>query len=158
MLPLVGSLGIVAFAFVVRSVVYLVVAGFMVVALVGGTLGARWAVKRRERRRRARVREAYAARLAETTAKARTDATRQRDALLGLHPDTVGVLADVRDHGALWERRPHDVDFAQVRLGLGSVPALCPIVPEGDDPVAVVREPDLVAAADDAIREAERLD
>jgi S-DNA-T family DNA segregation ATPase FtsK/SpoIIIE len=157
MLPLVGSLGIVAFAFVVRSVVYLVVAAIMVIALVGGTLGARWATRRRERRRRARVRRAYGFRVAEARAATQADAARQRDALLGLYPDTSGVLRDVRDRAALWERRPHDPDFAHVRLGLGSVPALCPVVLEGDDAVGVVREPDLAAEAADTVTSSARL-
>ncbi len=157
LLPLVGSLGIVAFALVVRSLVFLLVAGIMVIAIVGGTLGARWATKRRERRRRARVRAAYAARVAEARAAARLDAARQRDALLGLFPDTAGVLAHVRRHGALWERRPDDPDFGHVRLGLGSVPALSPLVLEGDDPVGVVREEDLAEEAAEAVASAAQL-
>lgn len=152
LLPLLGSLGIVAFALVVRSLVYLLVAAFMVTAIVGGAIASRVVARRRERHRRARVRRDYAHRVAEARARSWRAACVARDALNGLYPDTAGLLTAVRSHGALWERRSGDADFAHVRLGLGRVPAPAPVVMDGDaGPVGAVREVDLAADAEEAV-------
>lgn len=149
-LPLVGSLGIVAFAFVVRSVVYLVVAGFMVTAMVGGTLGARAVQRRSERGRRTRARAGYERHLRDVAGRADAAAVVQLDGLLGLYPDTVGLLAHAAA-GIVWERRRHHPDFGHVRLGLGRVPAGSPVTSaEGSGPLAA-READLAAAADELV-------
>jgi len=147
LVPLLGSLGIVAFAFVVRSVVYLIVAALMVVAMVGGTVGARAGQRRREAARRERVRQRYLAHAAGVQAQSRAAALVQRDGLLGLYPDTVGVLWAVRDAGALWERRPAHPDFASVRLGLGDVAAAVPVRLSSDTGPLASPEPELVEAA-----------
>ena len=147
LLPLLGSLGIVAFAFVVRSVLYLVVATLMVVAMVGGTLGMRVVQRRRETERRERLRRQYLAHAAEAEARARAAALVQRDGLLGLYPDTAGVLRAARDQGALWERRPAHADFGHVRLGLGPVPGAAPVRVGTDGGPLATPEPELAEVA-----------
>ena len=57
LLPVLGSLAMVGFAFVVRSLLYLIVIGLMVVSMVGATLGAQLAGNREEKRRCARTRD-----------------------------------------------------------------------------------------------------
>ena len=59
LLPVLGSLAMVGFAFVVRSLLYLIVIGLMVVSMVGATLGAQVAGNREEKRRWARTRKRY---------------------------------------------------------------------------------------------------
>ena len=58
LLPVLGSLAMVGFAFVVRSLLYLIVIGLMVVSMVGATLGAQVAGNREEKRRWARTTDA----------------------------------------------------------------------------------------------------
>ena len=146
--PLLGSMGVIAFAFVIRSMIFIVVAGVMVLALVGGGLAAQASSRRRTRERRARTRRDYAAQLAESQRRAVAAAQLQRDALLGSYPDTPGLLVAIQSQGALWERRPEHADFAHVRLGLGSVPAVRPVVIDGDGPPpGAVPEADLARAA-----------
>jgi DNA segregation ATPase FtsK/SpoIIIE, S-DNA-T family len=147
LLPLLGSLGIVAFASVVRSVLYLIVATLMVVAMVGGTLGMRLVQRRRETERRERVRRQYLAHAAEAEARARAAALLQRDGLLGLYPDTAGALRAARDQGALWERRPAHADFGHVRLGLGPVPGAAPVRVGTDGGPLATPEPELAEVA-----------
>jgi DNA segregation ATPase FtsK/SpoIIIE, S-DNA-T family len=147
LLPLLGSLGIVAFAFVVRSVLYLIVATLMVVAMVGGTLGMRVVQRRRDAERRNRLRRLYLAHAAEAEARAKATAAAQRDGLLGLYPDTPGLLAAARDQRALWERRPAHADFGTVRLGLGPVPAAAPVQVTTDGGPLATPEPELAEVA-----------
>ncbi len=128
LVPLLGSLGIVGFAVVSGSVAFLVVAGFMVVAVVGGTLATRIASSRRTRRRAERRRAAFTEAVQAAAAASDEAGQQQRDALLGLYPETSGLLTAVQRQGALWERRPVDDDFASVRLGLGQVRALAPVL------------------------------
>jgi DNA segregation ATPase FtsK/SpoIIIE, S-DNA-T family len=147
LLPLLGSLGIVAFAFVVRSVIYLVVAALMVVAMVGGTLGMRVIQRRRDSERRDRLGRQYLAHTAAAEARANAAARIQRDGLLGLYPDTPGVLGAAHQEGALWERRPAHADFGHVRLGLGSVPAAAPVQVSADGEPLTTPEPGLAEVA-----------
>lgn len=55
-------------------------------------------------------------------------AARQRDAQLFLHPSPEQLWALVAEGGRVWERRPADGDFAQVRVGLGPQPLATPLV------------------------------
>ncbi len=127
MLPMIGTLSVVAFAFVVRSKIYLVVSGFMVVAMVGGSLLTRVSQNRRARRQRVRERAAYRRHLDDVRRRAEAAAEVQRAGLDGLYP-TVAQLPDlVGTGGACWERRPDDPDFATVRLGSGHVAATAPV-------------------------------
>lgn len=144
--PLLGSLGVLGFVVVVRSLVFVVVAVVMVVVMVGGSLAAQAAQRRAARRRREAAADAYLAHLGEVAGRAEAAARVQRDALVGLYPDTAGALAAVRLHAAAWERRPADADFANVRLGLGAVPASAPVLATGDGPLATP-EPELAEAA-----------
>jgi DNA segregation ATPase FtsK/SpoIIIE, S-DNA-T family len=161
-LPLVGTLSMVAFAFIVRSLVYMIVIGFMVVAMVATGLGSRLVQDRRERRRFEQVRRRYSDHLTECRRKAEWAAQVQRSGLEGLfpRPEQLVALVGGSGHGlqGLWERRPGDRDFASVRLGRGPVRAACPaVVGTGNSPLS---EPDpaLAEAADDLVRSTATLD
>ena len=101
-----GSLGILAFAFVARSIAFLLVAGVLVVLILGGTVGARLAQNRRDKRRRRRIRRNYTAAVRRARTAAWQSAVLQHDAALGLYPDIAGLLDALQEQGALWERRP----------------------------------------------------
>ena len=154
LVPMLGTLGIVGFAVVSRSVAFLVVAGVLVVLMLTGSIGARMAQTRRERRRRERVRRNYISAVAKARSAAWSAAVRQQDALLGLYPDTAGLLSALQEQGALWERRPGDDDFTSVRLGLGHVRARVPVVCTGlEGNPASSTEADLQQLAQDAVEE-----
>ena len=126
LLPMVGALSIVGFAFVAKSKVYLVVAGVLVVVMLGATVGMRVGQRRSNRRRWAAARAAYLTRMVAAERASMHAAAVYRDARLGLHPHPDDLLATVRD-GAAFERRPTDEDFTEVRVGLAAVPAPRPV-------------------------------
>ena len=147
LLPMIGTLSVVAFAFVVRSKIYLVVSGFMVVAMVGGSLLTRVSQNRRSRRQRVRERAAYRRHLDDVRRRAAAAAEVQRAGLTGLHP-TVTELPDLlASGGACWERRPDDPDFATVRLGNGHVAAAAPVQLDVEDSPLATPDPALADAA-----------
>ena len=59
LLPVLGSLAMVGFAFVVRSLLYLIVIGLMVVSMVGATLGAAAGGQQGRKTPRARTKARY---------------------------------------------------------------------------------------------------
>ncbi len=150
LLPMLGSLAMVGLAFLIHSLVYLVVIGGMVLAMVGGGLAASISQRRTRARRWTRTRQRYAAHLAAARAQAAAAALAQRDAAQACFPDPEALCAVAARGDGLWERRPGDKDFAAVRLGRGRVPADCP--------VRIVRDEGPLAEADpDLAGEAERL-
>ncbi len=86
LLPVLGSLAMVGFAFVVRSLLYLIVIGLMVVSMVGATLGAQVAGNREEKRRWARTRTRYLELVAGAASESRRASELQLAALAGLYP------------------------------------------------------------------------
>ncbi len=158
-LPLVGTLSMVAFAFIVRSLVYIIVIGVMVVAMVATGLGSRLLQDRRERRRFDQMRRRYAGHLAECRRQAEWAAQVQRSRLEGLYPGPEQLVSLVGGSAeGIWERRPSDRDFAAVRLGCGPVRAASPaLVGSGNSPLS---EPDpvLAEAADELVRSTAALD
>ncbi len=112
-------------------------------------------------RRRRAARRARARYLDHLGAAARTldrVAAVQRDAAEHLYPDLPAILALVGVGERLWERRPVDEDFLSVRVGRGPAPLAAPVrLDHGPDPLAE-REPGLLAAADDLLRRASRLE
>jgi DNA segregation ATPase FtsK/SpoIIIE, S-DNA-T family len=152
MLPLLGSLAMVGFAFLIRNLIYLVVVGAMVLAMVGAGVAASLSQRRRRAKSWARINHRYAAHLQAVRAAAAAAATAQRDAAEACFPDPA-VLGIVAAGGeGLWERRPGDADFGAVRLGRGVVPASCPARLARDEPLADA-DPDLAAAADRVLAE-----
>jgi DNA segregation ATPase FtsK/SpoIIIE, S-DNA-T family len=144
LLPMIGTLSVVAFAFVVKSKIYLIVSGFMVVAMIGGSLLTRVSQSRRSRRQRARERSAYRRHLEDVRHRAEAAALVQRAGLTGLNPAVADLPDLVATGGACWERRPHDPDFATVRLGSGHVLAAAPV--EMDVEASPMASPDPVLA------------
>ncbi|MDT0310328.1 type VII secretion protein EccCa [Streptomyces sp. DSM 44917] len=85
----------------------------------------------------ARVRRGYLRYLAETRASVRETARAQRDSQLFLHPAPEQLWALVAEGSRVWERRPGDGDFGQVRLGTGehglATPLVGPEAPAADE-------------------------
>ncbi len=148
MLPMLGSMGIIAFAIFMGSAVFILVAAFMVIAMVSGGVLSRRMQKRKAQRKRKQTRERYLEHAARAEDQAATAASLQRAGLEGRFPDTAGLLGIVQESGATWERRAGDEDFGSVRLGLGAVPASAPVVVQEDSGPLTTPEPELDEVAD----------
>lgn len=81
------------------------------------------------------VRRDYLRYLAGVRHTARETARAQRDAQLYLHPAPDQLWALVAEGSRVWERRPGDADFGQVRLGLGEHQLATPLVAPETGPV-----------------------
>jgi S-DNA-T family DNA segregation ATPase FtsK/SpoIIIE len=147
LLPALGSLAIIGLAFVVHSVIYLVVTGVMIVAMVGAGLATSVAQRRAATRQWGRTRIRYAEHLEAARAEATVAAGVQRDAARACYPDPAELVNVVAIGEGLWERRPGDEDFATVRLGLGTVPALRPVQVIREAGPLAEADPDLASAA-----------
>ncbi len=157
LLPVVGSLAMVGFAFVVRSLVYLVVIGLMVVSMVGATLGAQMAGNREERRRWARTRARYTELVARAGAESQRAAELQQAGLVGLYPGPDELLELVKAGDGIWERRRTDPDFGWVRLGRGRVEAARPVKVGDHGPAVTEPDPGLAGAVDAIVAASEAL-
>ncbi|MFD0328766.1 type VII secretion protein EccCa [Streptacidiphilus monticola] len=73
--------------------------------------------------------------LAQLRKQVRRTATRQRDAQLYLHPEPDQLWSIVAEGRRLWERRPSDADFGQVRIGTGPQQLATKLVPPQTAPV-----------------------
>lgn len=135
-LPLLGSLSVVAFALIVRSLLYLIVIAATVIAVVAGGLLTTALEQRRSRRRYARTAALYRDHVARLADEASEAAVAERAALLARYPDPANLLELVRDGERLWERRPADPDFGDLRLGLGRQPARVKVTWGAVDPLA----------------------
>jgi S-DNA-T family DNA segregation ATPase FtsK/SpoIIIE len=153
LLPLLGSVAMVGFAFLIHSILYLIVIGTMVLAMVGAGLATNMTQRRGRARRWARTRERYAAHLDLARARAAEAAAAQRDALEACFPDPAELRLVAARGDGLWERRPEDADFASVRLGRGRIEAACPVRLARDEGPLAEADPDLADAADRVLTE-----
>ena len=148
LLPVMGSLAMVGFAFVVRSLLYLIVIGLMVVSMVGATLGAQMAGNREERRRWGRSKARYLGLVDDADVGAQHAAEVQLAGLKGLYPGPDELFELVRAGEGTWERRRADPDFGWVRLGLGNVRSARPVTLGEPAPAATEPDPELASAAE----------
>lgn len=153
LLPLLGSVAMVGFAFLIHSLVYLIVIGGMVLAMVGAGLATSMTQRRGRARRWARTQQRYIAHLEIARAQAAEAAAAQRDALEACFPDPEELRLVAARGDGLWERRPGDTDFASVRLGRGKVAAACPVQVGRDEGPLAEADPDLADAADRVLAE-----
>jgi DNA segregation ATPase FtsK/SpoIIIE, S-DNA-T family len=153
LLPLLGSVAMVGFAFLIHSLVYLIVIGGMVLAMVGAGLATNMTQRRGRARRWARTRQRYVAHLELARAQAAEAAAAQRDALEACFPDPAELRLVAARGDGLWERRPGDADFGSVRLGRGRIAAACPVRVGRDEGPLAEADPDLADAADRVLAE-----
>jgi S-DNA-T family DNA segregation ATPase FtsK/SpoIIIE len=157
LLPLLGSVAMVGFAFLIHSLVYLIVIGAMVLAMVSAGLVTSVTQRRSRARRWARAKQRYQAHLEAVRAEAAVAARAQRDAAEACFPDPAVLRLVAAGGDGLWERRPGDADFAAVRLGRGRVPATCPVRLTRDEGPLAEADPDLADAAERVIAETQLL-
>ncbi|MFE9389609.1 type VII secretion protein EccCa [Streptomyces sp. NPDC006784] len=83
----------------------------------------------------AQTRRDYLKYLAQTRRTVRRTAVKQRDAQFYLHPAPDQLWSLVAEGSRVWERRPSDLDFGQVRVGLGVQQLATPLVSPDTAPV-----------------------
>jgi len=150
--PVVGSLG--AMLFIFNNPKPLFVASALLFMLGSIGMGAGMAAQQRmgARRRTVARRERYLGQMQQLRKELRARADAQRAASAWRHPtpDSLLDLAAVRTR--LWERRPEDPDFLQLRVGVGDRPLITPVSPPPKDVGGAPADPVCAAAADALVR------
>lgn len=149
--PLVGSLGMVAFALAYKNILFLAVAGAIAILTTSVWIAMRVQQRRSAKRQRRDNTVRYREYLAENRERLQEITAKQRRALQRVHPDTRDIWSLATTRRNLWERRLEDDDFMRLRIGLGSVPLATPVsLEERTDPL-VRYEPELLAEAKELV-------
>lgn len=98
-------------------------------------------------RRRRRARERYLAYLAGMQQRLDSILTKQREREAELFPSCAELLRRATERQRLFERRPTDSDFLDVRIGTGRLPAPLGVVLQDVDPLGPDLDSELLAAA-----------
>ena len=129
LLPLLGMGGSAAFFFSPGAQGPMKIMGVLMVASTAGMAVAQIVKARRGGNAgTSDERRDYLKYLQQMRRQVRRTAERQRGALLFTHPEPDQLWSIVAEGRRLWERRPTDADFAQVRLGRGPQQLSTPIV------------------------------
>ncbi|MFI6349923.1 type VII secretion protein EccCa [Streptomyces sp. NPDC050560] len=136
LLPMLGMGGSVVFFFMPNSQPFMKVMGMVMVAsTVAMSISMLVRYRRGTQGQMADMRRDYLRHLSQTREAVRATARAQRDAQYYLHPSPEQLWALVAEGSRVWERRPGDEDFAQVRIGLGPQTLAAPLVPPPNTPV-----------------------
>jgi S-DNA-T family DNA segregation ATPase FtsK/SpoIIIE len=150
-LPVLGTLGILAFALVMPNKVFLIIGAVFVGLAVISVMGTYW-VQRRTGKISARTeRRLYRAHLTQREADLQGVVRRQREVDERLYPDPMRLAGVVSHRRGLWERRPTDEDFLAFRLGRAAIPLACPVELKLSDNPMTEFSPELLAEAQDLI-------
>jgi ESX secretion system protein EccC len=149
--PVVGSLG--GMLFIVNNPKPLFVASGLLFMLGSVGMGVGMAVQQRStaRRRTYAARATYLDYLGGLRTELQKTAAAQRASSAWRYPSPDALPALIRSSARLWERRPEDADFLQVRVGEGRQPLATALhVPVSDGP-AQPSDPVCVSAADELV-------
>ncbi|MFF2010885.1 type VII secretion protein EccCa [Streptomyces sp. NPDC058195] len=119
LLPLLGMGGSVVFFLITPNPIMRVMGVIMIASTLAMALAMVVRFRRGTQGRLAGLRRDYLKYLTRTRRTVRETARKQRDAQFCLHPSPDQLWALVAEGSRVWERRPGDADFAQVRVGLG---------------------------------------
>ena len=111
LLPVLGTLGIVAFAVIMPNKLFLIVAGAFVLIAVFSVVASYWAQRRSGKMSARTERRLYRAHLAERERQLEHISRQQREIDERLYPDPIRLGGLVAHRRHLWERRPTDADF-----------------------------------------------
>jgi S-DNA-T family DNA segregation ATPase FtsK/SpoIIIE len=133
-LPMLGMLGSVGFFFMPGSNIMMKMMGGMTVL---GSLGMLTQAMGRKgnKGKTADARRDYLRYLSQMRQQVRKTQQQQYTAQMWSHPDPAHLWAIVTSGQRLWERRPTDPDFVQVRLGTGSQRLATPLIAPETAPV-----------------------
>ncbi|MER6378933.1 type VII secretion protein EccCa [Streptomyces sp. NPDC001127] len=128
LLPTLGMGGSVVFFFTNGQPFMKIMGMVMIASTVAMSIAMVVRFRRGSQGQLADVRRDYLRYLSQTRRAAVDTAKAQRDGQYYLHPTPEQLWALVAEGSRVWERRPGDEDFAQVRIGLGSQELATPLV------------------------------
>ncbi len=132
LVPLLSSIGFLAFAFLYPNPIFILVACFMVVAMVGATVLTQFVQRRSTRGQIKANRSKYLQYIQQERIRLHDLARRQQQFMTRLHPPLATLVSCVERREYLWERRLSDSDFLDVRLAADVAPLCCPLTIEQD--------------------------
>ncbi|GAP46311.1 type VII secretion protein EccCa [Streptomyces azureus] len=136
LLPTLGMGGSVVFFFTSGQPFMRIMGMIMIASTIAMSVAMVIRFRRGSQGELADMRRDYLSYLAQTRRTAVDTAKAQRDAQYFLHPSPEQLWALVAEGSRVWERRPGDEDFAQVRIGLGSQALARALVAPETAPVA----------------------
>ena len=146
-LPVMGSGGAMLFALLNPKPLFIVASGLFALGSVGMGIGMYVQQRSGRRGKAADDRRRYLEYLTRVRARLREVARAQRVAAAWRHPDPADLWTIALCPERVWERRPGDDDFLDVRVGLGPRPLATRPVLELDEGPAAEYEPVSLAAA-----------
>ncbi|MEW2498262.1 type VII secretion protein EccCa [Streptomyces nodosus] len=135
LLPTLGMGGSVVFFFNSGQPFMKIMGMVMIASTVAMSIAMVVRYRRGSQGQLADLRRDYLSYLSQTRRAAMDTARAQRDAQFYLHPSPEQLWALVAEGSRLWERRPGDEDFAQVRIGLGPQTLATPLIAPETGPV-----------------------
>jgi S-DNA-T family DNA segregation ATPase FtsK/SpoIIIE len=136
LMPMMGMGSSVVFFFMPNAHPFMRIMGMlMLVSTISMLIAMIVRFRRGSQGQMAQLRRDYLKYLARTRHSVRETARRQRDAQHYLHPAPEQLWALVAEGGRVWERRPGEADFGQVRVGLGEHQLATPLVAPQTAPV-----------------------
>ncbi|MFJ2399229.1 type VII secretion protein EccCa [Streptomyces sp. NPDC087843] len=135
LLPTLGMGGSVVFFFTNGQPFMKIMGMVMIASTVAMSIAMVVRFRRGSQGQLADMRRDYLSYLSQTRRAAMDTARAQRDAQYYQHPSPEQLWALVAEGSRVWERRPGDEDFAQVRIGLGPQSLATPLVSPDTGPV-----------------------
>ncbi|GHD68039.1 type VII secretion protein EccC [Streptomyces mirabilis] len=135
LLPTLGMGGSVVFFFTNGQPFMKIMGMVMIASTVAMSIAMVVRFRRGSQGQLADLRRDYLSYLSQTRRTALDTGRAQRDAQYYLHPSPEQLWALVAEGSRVWERRPGDEDFAQVRIGLGPQSLATPLVSPETGPV-----------------------
>ncbi|WP_075031315.1 type VII secretion protein EccCa [Streptomyces mirabilis] len=135
LLPTLGMGGSVVFFFTNGQPFMKIMGMVMIASTVAMSVAMVVRFRRGSQGQLADMRRDYLSYLSQTRRAALDTGKAQRDAQYYLHPSPEQLWALVAEGSRVWERRPGDEDFAQVRIGLGPQSLATPLVSPETGPV-----------------------
>src|SRR5690606_16697398 len=135
LLPTLGMGGSVVFFFTSGQPFMRIMGMVMIASTIAMSIAMVIRFRRGNQGQLADLRRDYLSYLSQTRRTAQRTAKAQRDAQYYLHPSPEQLWALVAEGSRVWERRPADEDFGQVRIGLGPQPLATPLIAPETGPV-----------------------
>ncbi|MFG1696174.1 type VII secretion protein EccCa [Nonomuraea sp. NPDC049309] len=136
-LPMIAGAGAMALMFTGGSAhnpIMLVSSGLFAISMIGMSVGQLMRTAGERRNQLNGLRRDYYRYLEQVRKRVRTAAAQQRRAMTWNHPDPATLWSLVMT-SRLWERRPRDDDFAQVRIATSAQRLALPLIPPETRPI-----------------------
>ncbi|TSB19214.1 type VII secretion protein EccCa [Streptomyces sp. NBC_01525] len=127
LMPLLSSISMAAYMIVAGKKMLILLGISFVLLSIGLTFGVRMQMRGTQRKQRLGARDRYLEHLVEIRKTARQVASDQRTVAAWQHPSPHRLWAIARRRRRVWERRPSDPDFLQIRIGTGRAPLSTPV-------------------------------